>query len=169
MKIIIALLLAFCCLAFIGCADTQQPNQADETISSVHKLPVADQEVLHDVSRFHAISTATNLPPAIFKLCAGQDGWLAEPGERWNTTDIVDPNLPSRQFVWAETDGYYYVVHYETGGIGEGFHFLVVKLKNGKNKPDFVWHGVGVSAKDYAAFIEALKTGKIDDSLPYIY
>lgn len=46
--------------------------------ADVTKLPVDDQKVLRDVSRFHEIHTATNLPATVFALCADGAGRLAE-------------------------------------------------------------------------------------------
>ena len=37
----------------------------------------------------------------------------------------------------------------------------------GEPKPKFVWRGVGGQLKDYAAFLGALRSGKLDDSLDY--
>jgi len=71
--------------------------------------------------------------------------------------------------IWAVTDGDYYVVHYERGGYAHSFHVLVVKLKDGDSKPVFVWRGVGESLKDYAAFLDALQSGKLDDRLDYAH
>jgi len=59
--------------------------------ADVTKLPAADQKALRDVSRFHEIHSATNLPPTIFALCADDKGRLAEPGQKWEVSgDIAD-------------------------------------------------------------------------------
>ena len=136
--------------------------------ADVTKLPADDQKALRDVSRFHEIHAVTNLPPAIFTLCADYRGRLAEPGQKWEVTDVItDDKLPTKRLIWAVTDGDYYVVHYERGGIGHSFHFLVARLKVGESKPSFVWRGVGGQLKDYSTFLEALQSGKIDDRLDY--
>jgi hypothetical protein len=71
--------------------------------------------------------------------------------------------------IWAVTDGDYYVVHYESGGIGHGFHALVVKLDGGHDKTSFVWHGVGERLKDFRSFLDAINTNKLRDELDYAY
>jgi len=48
--------------------------------ADVTKLPAVDQKALRDVSRFHQLLAATNLPPTVFSLCADDRGRLAEPG-----------------------------------------------------------------------------------------
>lgn len=135
----------------------------------VTKLPADDQKVLRDITHFHQIHAATNLPAAIFALCADSRGKLAEPGKKWQATDVhTDDTLPDKRLVWAVTDGNYYVVHYESGGIGHSYHIVVAKLKNGESKPNFVWYGIGQDRlKDYKAFIDALADNKLDDRSRY--
>lgn len=136
--------------------------------ADVTKLPADVEKILRDVSRFHEIHAATNLPPSIFALCADYKGRLAEPGQKWEVTDVItDDKLPTKRLIWAVTDGDYYVVHYERGGYAHSFHFLVARLKPGESKPSFIWRGVGGQLKDYAAFLEALRSQKIEDRLDY--
>lgn len=138
--------------------------------ADVTKLPVDDQKVLRDVSRFHEIHTATNLPATVFALCADGAGRLAEPGQKWQVTDtITDDKLPTKRLVWAVTDGDYYVVHYERGGRGHSFHVLVAKLKAGESKPSFVWRGVGVQLRAFRAFLDAVASNKLDDRVDYAH
>lgn len=147
-------------------------SMAFQTIchADVTKLTADVQKSLRDVSRFHEIHAATNLPPAIFALCADYKGRLAEPGQKWEVTDVItDDKLPTKRLIWAVTDGDYYVVHYERGGIGHSFHFLVAGLKANESKSSFIWRGVGGQLKDYSAFLEALQRGKVDDSLDYAH
>ena len=86
------------------------------------------------------------------------------------TTDVVtDPNLPGKRLIWAAAGGEYYVVHYERGGIAHTFHILVAKLTKNDTKPNAVWRAVGGPLKDYAAFVDALQSGKLDDRLDYAH
>jgi hypothetical protein len=129
------------------------------------KLSAENRKVLQDSSRFHEIHSTGDLPLAIVALCGGK---LAEPGQNWNATDaITDPTLPAKRLIWAATGGDYYVVHYERGGIAHTFHVLVAKLKKGEPKPKVVWSTVGGPFKDYAGFLDALRTGKLDDRIDY--
>ena len=138
--------------------------------AGVTKLPAEDQKALRDVSRFHEVHTATNLPPTIVALCADRKGRLGEPGQKWEVTDVItDDKLPTKRLIWAVTDGDYFVVHYERGGYAHSFHFLVARLKAGESKPIFIWRGVGGQVKDYSGFLEALQSGKVDDSLDYAH
>src|SRR6266576_1111853 len=135
--------------------------------ADVTKLPAEDREALLDASRFHEVHATTNLPPGILALCdGGGDGKLAEPGQNWNATDaITDPTLPGKRLIWAAVGGDYCVVHYERGGIDHSFHMLIAKLTKNDAEPKLVWRAVGGPFKDYAAFLDALRNGKLHDRL----
>lgn len=137
-------------------------------LADVTRLPADDQKALRDTSRFREIQAATNLPPAIFALCADHNGRLAEPGQKWEVSDfITDNKLPTKRLIWAVTDADYYVVHYERGGYAHSFHFLVARLKAGESKPSLIWRGVGGRLKDFKAFVDALAGNKLHDSRDY--
>jgi hypothetical protein len=139
--------------------------------ADVTKLPADDQKALRDVSRFHEIHAATNLPPAVFAFCADHKGRLAGPGQKWEVSDVItDATPPQKRMIWAVADGSYFVVHYESGGYAHGFHVLVAKLEAENGKPSFVWHGVSFdSIKDFRAFLDALASKKLDDTLDYAH
>jgi hypothetical protein len=133
----------------------------------VIKLSAEDGKVLQDSSRFHEVHSTRDLPPAVVAL-SGEDGKIAEPGQKWNATCVItDPTLPGKRLIWAAVGGEYYVVHYERGGIGHSFHILVGKLTTSDAKPKVIWRGVGRPLKDYAAFLDGLRSGKLDDRLDY--
>jgi hypothetical protein len=135
----------------------------------VTKLPAEDRRALQDSSRFHEVHSTGDLPAAIVALCA-DDGRLAGPGQKWNATDaITDPTLPGKRLIWAALGGEYYVAHYERGGIAHSFHILVARLTKDDVKPKVVWRAVGGPLKDYAAFLIALRNGKLDDRLDYAH
>lgn len=139
--------------------------------AEVTKLSAEDRKVLQDLSRFHEVRSRVNLPSAILALCeGGDDGKLAEPGQKWNATCVItDPTLPGKRLIWAEVGSEYHVVHYERGGIAHTFHILIAKLMKNDAKPTIVGRAVGGPLKDYAAFLDALRTGKLDDRLDYAH
>ena len=131
--------------------------------ADVTKLSANDRNVLQDSSRFQEVHSTSDLPPAILTLCGTK---IADPGQKWNATDaILDPTLPGKHLIWAAVGGDYYVVHFERGGIAHTFHVLVAKLAKGEAKPTLVWSAVGGPFKNYAAFVEALRSEKLDDRL----
>ena len=135
------------------------------------KLPAEDRTVLQDAARFHEVRATKDLPSGILALCDGTgDGKLAEPGQKWNATCVItDPSLPGKRLIWPAVGGEYYVVHYERGGIAHSFHVLVGKLTKNDAQPKVVWREVGAPLKDYAAFLDALRTGKLHESLDYAH
>jgi hypothetical protein len=136
--------------------------------ADVTKLPAEDRKALQDASRFHEVHSIKDLPSAVVALCVDDKGRLAEPGQNWNATDaITDPTLPWKRLIWAAAGGEYYLVHYERGGIDHSFHILVAKLASDDAKLMVVWRAVGHQLKDYAAFLNALRSGKLDDRLNY--
>ena len=138
--------------------------------ADVTKLAGEDRRVLQDFSRFHEVHSTSNLPSTIVALCAGDNGRLADPGQKWNATCVItDPTLPGKRLIWAAVSGEYYVVHYERGGIDHSFHMLVAKLIKNDAKPKVIWRGVGSPLKDYPAFLIALRNGKLDDRLDYAH
>jgi len=152
-------------LCFLIVAAMQSFCHADVT-----KLSTEQRKALQDSPRFHEISTTTNLPAAVMALCADDSGRLAEPGQKWEATDVIsDPTLPRKRLIWGATDGENYVVHYERGGRAHSFHVLVASLKKGDTKPKQTWRGVGDRLKDYSAFLAALRSGKLDDRLDYAH
>jgi hypothetical protein len=138
--------------------------------ADVTKLSPEDRKALQEASRFHEVYSTSDLLPAIVALCAGDNGKIADPGQKWNATDaIIDPTLPGKRLIWGAAEGEYYVIHYERGGIAHTFHVLVAKMPKGKAKPQVVWRAIGGPFKDYAAFLQALQNGKLDDSLDYAH
>src|SRR5437764_2455447 len=139
-------------------------------VADVTKLPAEHRRALEDSSRFRQLVSTTNLPPAIVALCADDAGRLAEPGQKWEATDVIsDSSLPRKRLIWAAVASEYYVVHYERGGRGHSFHVLVATLAKGEPKPKTVWRGVGGQLNDYAAFLGALQSRKLDDTLDYAH
>jgi len=135
----------------------------------VTKLPAEARRALQDSSRFHEVHSTGDLPAAIVALCA-DDGSLAGLGQKWDATDaITDPTLPGKRLIWAAVGGEYHVVHYERGGIAHSFHILIARLTKNDAKPKVIWRAVGGPLKDYAAFLIALRNGKLDDRLDYAH
>ncbi|PYI41792.1 MAG: hypothetical protein DMF12_09030 [Verrucomicrobia bacterium] len=110
--------------------------------ADVTKFPAEDRKTLLDATRFQEIHATANLPSAILALCdGGGDGKLAEPGQKWNATDaITDPTLPGKRLI-------------------------IAKLTKNDAEPKLVWCAVGGPFKDYAAFLDALRNGKLHDRL----
>jgi len=134
--------------------------------ADVTKLSTQDRKALENASRFHEVHSINDLPPAIVALCAGENSKIADPDQNWNATDaITDPTLPAKRLIWAAVGSDYYVVHYERGGIAHTFHILVATLTKNDSTPKLVWSAAGGPFNNYAAFLQALRSGKLDNGL----
>lgn len=151
-------------ICFLGALAIQPLCYADVT-----KLSAEHRKVLEDSPRFREIQSTASLPPGVVALCADVNGRLAEPGQRWEATDVItDSKLPRKRLIWAAMRGEYYVVHYERGGVGHSFHILLATLEGG-NKARVLWHAVGDQLKDFPAFLDALRSNTLDDTLEYAH
>src|ERR1044071_4670311 len=124
----------------------------------VTKLRPEDRTVLADASHFREVHATTSLPPQVLSFCADGNGRIAEPGQKWQVTDyVLDNTLPRKRLIWAAIGSGLYIVHYESGGIGHGFHVLVARFKPGDKKAVAVWHAVGRKLKDNGTLLDAIK------------
>jgi hypothetical protein len=131
--------------------------------ADVTKLSAEDRKIFENPSRFHEIHFISDLPRPILALCGDK---LAEPGGKWNATDaIIDSTLPGKRLIWAAIGDDYYVVHYERGGIAHTFRVLIAQLTKGATKANLVCRAIGGPFKDYAAFADALRAGRLDSRL----
>jgi hypothetical protein len=122
------------------------------------KLPPDLRKAVLRSGAFHEIQTTKEIPAPIMGLCAQHRERMAEPGQKWQVTDVItEPNLPIERLIFAATDGVYYVVHYERGGIAHSFEVVVAELPKGQGRPVAVWRGNGGPFKDFAALQEWLK------------
>jgi hypothetical protein len=151
------------CAAFLA-LETLLPGE-------ITKLPNADRKAVQQSSHFHELHGTKSLPPAVFALCVEKGGAMAEPGQPFQATDVIiqGQNLPGKRLIWAVTDGDYYIVHYERGGIAHSFHVLIAKAPRDHAKATLVWRAVGKPLKDYSAFVSALRSGSLDDRLDYAH
>ncbi|MFA6356592.1 MAG: hypothetical protein WCY23_05730, partial [Candidatus Omnitrophota bacterium] len=68
--------------------------------AEVTKLSAEHRKALQDFSRFHEIRATKDLPPAVVALCADESGRLAEPGQKWEITDVItDVTLPRKRLI----------------------------------------------------------------------
>ena len=153
----------------VGCAGTGGSRtslgwRSDKPVS----ISTDDRQVLQDASGFNEISTKAKLPPTIVALCTDGDGKLAEPGERWNSGCVINPDLASNRLIWAATNDDYYVVHYEWGGLVGSAHVLIARFNGDAAGTKVVWRGRGWLLKNYEDFLDALQTYRLEDEREYV-
>lgn len=139
--------------------------------ADVTRLSAERQKALLEADRVREINTTTNLPPAVYALCADDRGRLANPGKQWEATDVIkDDKLPRKRLIWAVLDGDYYVVHYERGGRAHSFHVLIAQIEDGGTKPTFIWRGIArKQIEDLKEFLDAVARNRLDDRSDYVH
>jgi hypothetical protein len=90
-------------IAFAGCA-TNQPSLKQASLDQI------DQAFLK--SNFEMVYTVEALP----KKVAEQIRPIANPSEPYNSSDLMDPNLPSRRIVFGGTSQQFVFVLCDQGG-----------------------------------------------------
>lgn len=138
--------------------------------AAVTKLRAEDRRALENAPQFQEVHATTKLPPQVLAFCADGHGRIAEPGQKWQHTDVVrDDTLAGKRLIWGASGGGLYVVHYESGGRGHAYHVLVARFKQGDRKAEVVWHAVGGQLKDFRALLAAIRGNTLDDELDYAY
>jgi hypothetical protein len=145
--------------------------------ASVTRLPANVRAALERPTSVQMVYSTAQVPPAVKGACASvmadHHFWLADPSKPYNETDVEwDFKIPGRRLIWAAHVPGYYVVHYEQGGRGHGYSVLVVRYQRG-SLANVAWAAAGGSLKkplrDYRAFVHAVRSGTLDDTLPYGY
>jgi hypothetical protein len=70
------------------------------------------------------------LPPAVraklLSVTGGQQ--FADPGQRWNATDVIVHGIPERRLIFAGTVDGNWFIYYEHGGRGKHEHLVAMSL-----------------------------------------
>lgn len=82
-------------------------------------------------------------------------GGIADPGQPFNATDVVDTKLPMRQLVVAAVSENYCIVTFWQGGIALGLETSVFELSAGRVKRAWVSVGGGLNFQDLKATVES--------------
>ena len=80
-------------------------------------------------------TTVEQIPPGVIADLSARmkhDPRLANPGERFNRTDVVDPRYPMRRLVLAGLGTRSWFVSYEHGGRGYHRHLVVYVQRDGR-------------------------------------
>jgi hypothetical protein len=94
---------------------------------------------------FKIVTKTKDIPEPVIVLLAAltktKGKVLAEPGEKYQETDVVsEAGLPRRRLIFAGNGKGIYIVNYEMGGIGHSQHVIVVEFVPGQIA--LVWRAV---------------------------
>jgi hypothetical protein len=118
---------------------------ACRSVTSTDGLPIAIQ---------NAFATITRDKPFA----------LANPGARFNATDVIEPGLPRRRMVYAGACENRWFIEYEKGGIGLSVQVMVLRLEQNSDV-HFMWGGSGFgSVAPLAALQTAIVSGTFGDA-----
>jgi hypothetical protein len=145
--------------------------------AAVTKLSPEDRKALQrGRESVRMIRSTGEIAPAVTRACAAvildHKFEMANPGKPFQVTDVIStPNLPWRRLIWVASIPGYDVVHYERGGIAHSFHILLVASGKAPRPARVIWSAVATGARAplnaYDDFLDALKTGQLDDSVDY--
>lgn len=90
---------------------------------------------------------------------AGTEFRIADPGEDWQATDVVEGNLPDRQLVYLGVGQEVMLLAYNKGGIGMSERILIIRFENSCIK-DFWCGGVLTELTDKDQIVNHLKANK---------
>ena len=96
-------------------------------------IPIAD-ELKFLEGDFAIVKNVNSIPGTLLRVLAELDGSafeMANPGERFNSSDVFIPNLPRRRLIFAALATDRYLLYYEKGGIAL-FHLVeAFRLRSG--------------------------------------
>jgi hypothetical protein len=116
-------------------AQTDQPRQ--------YPLPDDLIRALSNPSQFRLYRKVTNVPEAVrsaFAKAADEETFsMADPGGRWEATDVIrDASLPRRRLASVAIGSGLCLLFYEHGGIGKNDNVAVFRMADGR--AEATWH-----------------------------
>lgn len=123
------------------------------------KVPSEVRQALRDGGKFREITKVADLPPGVLKAVTNGGNIMANPGDDFQVTDVIDPgkSLPGRRLDWAASDGTHCIVHFESGGIAHIFHLSVLELRKGEARELWSYGGRPLpELKNLASFLDAI-------------
>ena len=146
-RLVISTAFAFLCLA---CNERNAPpkNPTEEVTATINLSPVTNSS---RAEVFHEVKQASLLPSAVVDKLGG----IADAGQPFNPTDVVDPRLPMRQLIVAAVSERYCIVSYWHGGIALRLETNIFELSGGQVKHTWLSPGGGLNFRDLKNTVES--------------
>ena len=125
-----------------------QKNPTEESVATVNLRTVTNSD---QFEVFHEVKQASRLPGVVLEKIGG----IADPGQPYNATDVVDPKLPVRRLIVGALSENYCIVSYWHGGIALGLETSVYELSDGKVKRIWWSRGGGLNFRDLKNTVES--------------
>jgi hypothetical protein len=133
-----------CWLPFVAVAQQDQSSVAEREHLLDGQLKV--------VSKTEGIPA--NVKQAFSKIAREPSFAMANPGQKFQATDVVFRKLPWRRLVFAGVQNDRWFVHYERGGRAHSYYVVALKV-DPHGDAHFVW---GCSVADSAKTVEQLRS-----------
>lgn len=106
------------------------------------------------------VAMPTDVRAALAAMLHQKELRMAEPGEPFNSSCLIEPNLPMARFSGAAINGHTAVVHFETGGFAPTNHIVV--FDRGATETVLLWRGYTTERLlDAEALRHALNQGSL--------
>jgi len=119
------------CVSFLvvllGCGAT---NQGDIMVNKALILNSFEQEFL--VKDFSIVKNRNEIRKEIISTLSGKSAPIANPGEKYNETDFIDLQYPTKMIVFAGSSNGISFVHYLQGGLAPHSALYLVKYEGNK-------------------------------------
>jgi hypothetical protein len=126
--------------AFFFLSTTLTAQQFHKRLSPPEKEHILDGPST-EVTKTEAMPD--NVKEAFAKITGEPSFALANPGQKYQTTDVVvDQRLSRRRLIFAGVRADEWFIHYELGGIGHSYCVLLFKVDT-QNRLQFIWGGAG--------------------------
>jgi hypothetical protein len=144
--------------AFPGCQSSRPlpKNPIERGTADINLSAVTHS---NQTQTFREINRASLLPKAVLD----QFGGMADPGQPFNATDVVDPRLSRRQLVVAAVSKQYCIVSYWQGGIGLSFKTTIFELSSGRAR--IVWVSDSQGGLNFQDLKKMVESGRMHNDL----
>ncbi len=91
---------------------------------------------------YEPLKSLKTIPKAVLNallLRMPNDSGLADQTEKFNATDVINPGLPMRRFVFGGKNTRFVLIGYEHGGRGHHYHIAVFSVVN--ESPELIFAG----------------------------
>ena len=144
--------------AFPGCKDAKPApkNPIEKGTANINLSAVTNS---NQTQTFNEVKRASLLPKEVL----GQFRGMADPGQPFNTTDVVDPQLSRRQLIVAAVSKQYCIVSYWQGGISLSLQTTIFELSGGSAR--IIWVSDSQGGLNFQDLKEMVESGRMHNDL----
>jgi hypothetical protein len=148
---------------------------SNPAFAKIEHLGERDRSILlKPASNVTMLYSMKDLPASVLLACrnivSDHQCNFADPNEEYQNTDVITKSgLPWSRLIWVAHKTDYYIVHFETGGIGHTSSIFVFKAVT-NNHATAVWKATSNhNFKSYFDFLSAVKHDALDDDQNIVY